>query len=253
MLRQARQGGDDHRRNVSDTHRLDDEAAIAEIRQAGEHPAVITQDRCQQRNRLIGAALAAFNNRSACHTHVDARLALDDTAERPARERRKGRCQKRTGLLDEARSMNGVVENDQHAKATRIGRQSDDRAGEQIGRSVGARCFSAAHRAGDDNRLVAADQAIEHERGLFEGVCPLNDDGTCNVAGQPLVQKTRYVTQVRQRQRRPRQAKRRDRLDLRHMAECWHSGHEVRTSQRRHNAGTGACGHGDRPTQRDQQ
>lgn len=70
---------------MSDAHSLDDKATIAEPWNSFKHPTIIAQGNSEQSDRFIASSVASIDAGNSWQPHFDARLSLNDTAERPGR------------------------------------------------------------------------------------------------------------------------------------------------------------------------
>ena len=82
----------------------------------------------------------------------------------------------RVGLGDLARGIDLVVEHDEHTLPARRGLGGDAEALEQVRRPLVSQRARVAHRADDDDRLVAANREIEEVGRLLQRVGPARDD-----------------------------------------------------------------------------
>ena len=178
-------------------HRLDHEAAITEIGQLRQDASVVAKGCGVERDRDI--ALHAVDG-DRLHPHrrrEETHPILDHIADRPARGRFECRRKMGAGLLYPCGGMDGVVEDDERAEPPCLRGRRHDRRGEQVRRAVGAGRTGAAHRAGHDDRLVAADEQVEHECGFLYRVRTLNDDRSREIVGRkPLAEQQRHVAQM---------------------------------------------------------
>ena len=106
---------------------------------------------------------------------VDDPIAVDD-AENAVAARLERLQPERVGLGDLARGIDLVVEDDEHALAAGLRLGGDPKSLEQIGGALVSERARIAHRADDDNRLVAADGEIQEVGRLFERVGSARDD-----------------------------------------------------------------------------
>lgn len=66
-------------------------------------------------------------------------------------------------LLDKARGMDGVVQDDERAEIARFGRGGNAHRRQQVGGAVRTGCIGTAHGAGDHHRPIAGDHKIKDE------------------------------------------------------------------------------------------
>src|SRR3546814_16350857 len=97
----------------------------------------------------------------------------------------------------------------------------------EVCRPVGAGHFRSAHSAGHNHRLIARDEEIEDEGRLFDRVCTLRNDNPVRARAEAILDQTRYLQQIVQRERGARQTLRRDGFYIRHRVKLRHRAAEI--------------------------
>ena len=106
---------------------------------------------------------------------VDDAIAVDD-AEDAVTSRLERLEAERVGLGDFSCGIDLVVEDDEHALASRLGLGGDAKTFEEIGGAFVSERARIAHRPDDNDGLVAANRQVQEVGGLFERVGSARDD-----------------------------------------------------------------------------